>query len=1764
MSDIKTISRQLYTDSIKHVYSFQVLPNSSLSNVNKIWNILLTLDFYVKEAEEKYSPTISLARNLKLILNNYRTSLYTYVLSINNTLTLAEAIENINFTDDSRNQYLFDSFFNSLLNTLFSYLDSDQEFFLQTNKQSLEALFALLVTTLNPYRRYFNIDIPTSFSNYSLVNDILEENSTNKSSFFNSPGTLDKSIAISSVNINNPVPYSSSENWISLFNNLKSSTRLCINNIINVFYAKNSLINSLESVIAEETLNYNSKLASSPPSFEGKEITDGNIKKIKITSFLNSQINIEVFLNHSIIYSNSLNASTKSKIIAVDKDSKTLTLEPYSGVSSDRAKFSLLTIKEGININKNFQSFTIDKNNSSLFSLLITSGTTTIKNVEFKIEDSAFRTNYIKFPVATSNPLTNGWNLNNQIDLRNIQPNNSFNAEQNIDNGITKLKIISDIPTTINISNWLNYTVFYFNSNNIQTKSKIISINKDDKTLTLYPYTGISSKNKTLRFSTTPEGVINEKNFQPFTINKTNSSLFSVDVIKDSRTINSINFKIKDSSFNTNCIKFPIATSNPLVNGWILNIKNPSSSNNLSVSFYREIENNNFILNKNNINSSGTMLYYDFKINDSELSENFNVNFNYNILSSNFSSSNLSLEISYFENNSEYILKTLSNLNSNNSNFNDSFLSHSSIIGYRFKIKFNNFNDSLKISFNNFYIGKNDISGNIITYNKPKKLISDLFLNTLIKNNVDAIISYSEIIENKIVTGYRLKLSSEPTHKGSNISFRITSVNTNFTWFISDSTLIGLNPLDIIYSRLSSQGNINSNFYRNTVNNNFILNKERIISNNLKLYYNFTIDLNDINQTLNINFDYNILNSNFSIDHLTLEITYSNNKGVETTLKTLSKLEKSHNTLKNYSDSFSVNSNLNYKFKISFASFEDTLKISFNNFYIGKNNINSNSITYNNPKQLISDLFLNSNFRNNKDFFLSHSQTSSTSNTGVTTISYKMKLSSEPIHVGSKISFKFYNVNTNFTWFISDSTLTGLDPITLSETGFEKKYYDSFISLNKRLFNIINAYALSRLLVPQAFDEENDQFNIGVNVNKSIKSYLSELLDEFKDSLTFKDDLLKDPRSNFLDSGQPIDTIYRTVEWKSGGVKDALGLKKFSEFKSQLEKIKKALKKVLSVLQAIEAFISILEQLIELGEDILGALLDQVIKQVQKVVDNIASTGVYFLPIFEYYAIKNSKSWWSSTVSNDLLGRQIIPNPYGGDPNIIVNSTFLKELRELEAANNALFQDDRERDVSRVGLNNKDKKIIPWLPFRSTTYEEFINVIIEGLLDEGDLPELGLILQKGETRIDDFVAQKEKGVDKKGVYNKISPDIIRPGAPKWTVGSNSMSVIVAICLPAPEDLIAGFEGLLRILLVTLKPIVTLFNLTYTGITDAPPIDNANERRKIKLDNLKKEQEEKRNKIKKIDKEIPSLNEQINNSNDKEEQEKLTDTWNDKVSEIRKLEDEIRELQGDIFQLVSLESFSDTPFPFNLNNLVKWIEDYLNLENTPPPSSRSEQGSRAKAYVSQYDQDTEISDIGQDIADWWNSSTLVDEALEERGGKFSGSRGTYPDFYGLSIGSIIPGTFSIIKGFLRKIKKLNEKESTFKLTEKFEAMIQPIYDFIIDIEDIIKSIENIINAIDALLNINISYLVIKSKNGVNDIVSQIEDATGFPNEDKRQIILGGFLGAGFIDPTGGEFDFGEYFKQASEEFDEEAKDLFNDLKSNNEEKGIGFLNKFFSA
>ena len=1029
------------------------------------------------------------------------------------------------------------------------------------------------------------------------------------------------------------------------------------------------------------------------------------------------------------------------------------------------------------------------------------------------------------------------------------------------------------------------------------------------------------------------------------------------------------------------------------------------------------------------------------------------------------------------------------------------------------------------------------------------------------------------------------------------ISFTLNSSDFNTNYFKLPNATV--DPLKNGWT-LNNTVKDGISFYRDG-NNDFIFSKQnQINTSGSYVYTDFYVSGVEVSPELNLTFEYEIKDDNFVETDLSVELeyykTYSEGSQYNTPLPLIKfkNLTKRTGNRQTYSVKFSPNQYRNYRLKIRSSSINTTsFIIKFNNFYVGDNTINNgNTITVNTPKKLLDLFYKTSAYKSNKDLTFSQKSETVVDLNGASTIQYKIKITSEPYHIGSTKKIKFYNVNPNLKWLFFNSndltqqTYIGLDPILITETGNESKYYDSFISLIKRIFSVLNAYALSRLLVPEAFDEETDQFNIGVNVTPSIKVLIQDLLDDLTPDLDFRSNLEKDPRSNFLQKG-PQDTLNRkSAVWKSGGLKDAFGLKKFTEFKNTLQKIKTALKKVKSILDAIKAFVDILSQLIEIGEDILGALLTQVIKQVEGVVKNIASTGVYWLPIVRYYATNNkfhfinqdkATKYFLDSFGDDV--NNLIKAPYPTDPSISINNSFLLELEELMAANKKMLDDDLSSDLNTLGLKDKKDRwssTLPWLPFRSTTYEEFKNVIIEGLLDPDDLPELGLTANQtknNETflgqRLTGGVSASIKGDEVLGIpYVEFSASelVVKPGAPQWGKGSQSAVVIVAICLPAPEDIIMGWKGFLKTLLTILKPIATVINLVYTGINDVSI--SATKEQKFttgKIERYKKYIKELKQQIQDVNKQISDLR----NSKELDALEKINNlvSQRDKLSET-KYEKEI-EYDKEIkkIQEKTIDDYWDFSSILDINDLIKNIEKALQIEEdsqNKPPENREQAGKQAaQAITPENSDEISVEGIIKDIGAWWDEGgSILDNALEDRAGRFSGMMGNYPDFVGITLGSIAPGFFSIIKGFLNKLKKLNRKESTFSLSEKFELMIQPIRNRIKDLEEIIKSIDAIIDLIEAILNINISYLTIKSNNGIEDIIEQLENSTGFPNEDKRQIILGGLLGAGTIDPNGNEFNMQGYFEEASQEFDELASDLFDDLQKNNEQKGISFLNKFF--
>jgi hypothetical protein len=116
-----------------------------------------------------------------------------------------------------------------------------------------------------------------------------------------------------------------------------------------------------------------------------------------------------------------------------------------------------------------------------------------------------------------------------------------------------------------------------------------------------------------------------------------------------------------------------------------------------------------------------------------------------------------------------------------------------------------------------------------------------------------------------------------------------------------------------------------------------------------------------------------------------------------------------------------------------------------------------------------------------------------------------------------------------------------------------------------------------------------------------------------------------------------------------------------------------------------------------------------------------------------------------------------------------------------------------------------------FLPFRSTTYQEFIEVIIDGLTDPNDLPELGLSLSVNSVPDNNTVKKAKTNIITQDIFPlNWNRRVFRPGAPKWGIGSQSTSIVVAINFPAMEDLTNGITGFVQGILNILKSSDAIF------------------------------------------------------------------------------------------------------------------------------------------------------------------------------------------------------------------------------------------------------------------------------------------------------------------------------------------------------------------
>ena len=196
-----------------------------------------------------------------------------------------------------------------------------------------------------------------------------------------------------------------------------------------------------------------------------------------------------------------------------------------------------------------------------------------------------------------------------------------------------------------------------------------------------------------------------------------------------------------------------------------------------------------------------------------------------------------------------------------------------------------------------------------------------------------------------------------------------------------------------------------------------------------------------------------------------------------------------------------------------------------------------------------------------------------------------------------------------------------------------------------------------------------------------------------------------------------------------------------------------------------------------------------------------------------------------------------------------------------------------------------------------------------------------------------------------------------------------------------------------------------------------------------------------------------------------------------------------------------------------------------------------------------------SSLGQTLMETINANTFAEYVAGQ-----NLSLPEPPNFIGVSLASLLPAIFTFLNYTIDRLRKFNKKKDEPTLAEVLEGWLDWFDEVVLEIDDLLYLVDQVVEFIEALLNSSFTYLRISTTKGIEDVVAQLEGASGFPNEDSSQVILG-FVGVvGFPSPDDPALNLSEYFSEVSKEFNEEAADLLSDLKLQNEGEGLGFLNK----
>lgn len=299
------------------------------------------------------------------------------------------------------------------------------------------------------------------------------------------------------------------------------------------------------------------------------------------------------------------------------------------------------------------------------------------------------------------------------------------------------------------------------------------------------------------------------------------------------------------------------------------------------------------------------------------------------------------------------------------------------------------------------------------------------------------------------------------------------------------------------------------------------------------------------------------------------------------------------------------------------------------------------------------------------------------------------------------------------------------------------------------------------------------------------------------------------------------------IRFKEGGIKKIRGT---------LKSIKKIINKVRGVLKTLRKFTQILAMIEALISDSLKAILNQIISTLERTLDSIGSTGLYFLTTFDYTKINTPfvveevepVATSSQVKSQDTLS---ILDFFA----TMAEGYEEKKITKDEPTTNT-FDGFNPSNMS-VTVGNKKYS---FGSHRAITYSEWIGCIAEAFVDPLDLPP-GKFVGKYKRDEDAVDAQRSDfnkmftGSVKMSDGSKIintSPAIIKTGKPYLEAGTKVEIVIIGMAFPDITSLVSN---------------MTILSRMFSGLIDRVSLEKdkkSDEDKKKALEKINSEEEKK--------------------------------------------------------------------------------------------------------------------------------------------------------------------------------------------------------------------------------------------------------------------------------------------------------------------------------